>query len=849
VTRRARARGGLRGAAAGVVWPAGVRRVPPDELRWRCDPASLADAYAAQGAAARAESEALLSQAPAPADRAMLRARARLSDRPGVELDELIAQERAVQAIATGLNTEAPGFHVFVCGPLGSGRHALVEAALRVHAPPLPRPRDRVYVANFDHPERPTLLTLPRGKGRRFRRDLDHTLAALRRSIGSALAAEHHVAKCERLRRRADDAAARVIDDLAAELRGDGLIVGPIPEGFGTPELKVDVGSGDPLARRTVERRIAEGELRATRAIKGSLKRFDQARARLEEAAGEARAVARQGTLGLRRLDAHVARDLAQGFADDLARRYPTAPVRRWLDSLLDEIEEHTDAFVERDEERDEERRGEADFEPLAANLFVDARERPVPPVVHESHPTYANLFGAVDTAEGLPEHLRLRAGSVHRANGGVVVLDAAELLADRPTWRALKRTVKSSWIEVPRGGGPAGGGLRPDPIRTAFKLVAIGSEDLYDSMCAYDPDFGAVFKVKVQVEELLPRTPEHVTALAGALLQAIRRAGLLGPDAGALARLLETSTRLAGRRDRLALSFAALLDVMQEADRLAAAAGRDRVRAEDVDHALRQRRARHDLSEREAQELIDDGIVLLDVSGRRTGVVNALVVYDEGAHVYSRPTRVTAAAGVGRGGVVDIEREASFSGDSHHKGIEIVTGLLRERYAQDKPLCLTATLCFEQSYALVDGDSASLAELLALLSTLADVPLDQAWGVTGSIDQKGQVQAVGEVSTKVEGFFDVCLARGLDGRQGVLLPETNVRDLVLREDVVEAVRKGQFHVAAIQTLDDALELLTGQPAGRRSGPLAPFPEASLNGRVDARLRAYAEAASRFGGR
>lgn len=295
MTRSARTRRPQRGAGDGIRWPTGVRRVPTDELTWRCDPAALAPAYRQQADEARAEAEALVELAPTPEARARLRARARLSDRPRVDLDELIGQERAIEAIATGLSTEAPGFHVFVCGPRGSGRQALVEAALRVCTPPLPRPRDRVYVANFRHPERPVLLTLPRGKGRRFRRDLDRTLAVLRRAIGSALAAEHHVAKCDRLRRRADNAATRLIDDLAAELRGDGLIVGPIPEGFGTPELKVDVGAADPLARRTVERRLAEGELRATRAIKRSLKQFDEARARLEEVAGEARAVAARG--------------------------------------------------------------------------------------------------------------------------------------------------------------------------------------------------------------------------------------------------------------------------------------------------------------------------------------------------------------------------------------------------------------------------------------------------------------------------------------------------------------------------------------------------------------------------
>ncbi len=845
---RARTRGLRRGATrSGIQWPAGVRRVPARELTWTCDPARLHRAIQADGRLAREEAKGLREAAPSAAQRARLRARARLNDRPQAALAELVGQERAIEAIATGLGTEAPGFHVFVCGPRGSGRQALVQAALQVYTPPLPRPRDRVYVPNFHHPESPTLLTLPRGKGRRFRRDVDHMLTALRRAIGSALATEQHVAKSDRLRRRAETAATRVIEDLAAELRQKGLIVGPIPEGFGTPELRIEVGEPEPLSRKVVARRLQDGELKETRALTRRLKLYEKALARVEEAATEARAVARRGALALRRLDARVARGLAQGFTDDLATAYPTAPVRRWLDAFLEEVGDRVDLFVDRDEEREEERRTDLELlECFRANLFVDSKERPVPPVIFEPHPTYANLFGAVDPTEGLPDHLRLRGGALHRANGGVIVVDAVELLNDRAAWNALKRTVKSGWLEVPRGGGSSGGGLRPERIRTAFKLVAIGSEELYDSMYAYDPDFAAVFKVKVQVEEVLPRTEENVDAMAGAILRTARRAGLRTPDATALARLLEHSARLAGRNDRLAPWFSDLLDILQEADRLALVSGHKEIRSLDVDAALLQRRTRHDLSERESQEMLDDGVVLLELDGHRVGVVNALVVYDEGAHVYSRPTRVTAAVGVGRRGVVDLEREASFSGDSHHKGLEIVASLLRERYAQDKPLCLTATLCFEQSYSVVDGDSASLSEVLALFSALADVPLDQGWGITGSLNQKGEVQAIGDVTNKVEGFFDACIARGLTGRQGVIIPESNVRDLMLRPDVVKAVEKGRFHVAAVRTVDDALELVTGLPVGARAKFLGPFPEGSLNGRVDAKLLAYAEAARRF---
>ncbi|MDC3379214.1 AAA family ATPase, partial [Planctomycetota bacterium] len=317
-------------------------------------------------------------------------------------------------------------------------------------------------------------------------------------------------------------------------------------------------------------------------------------------------------------------------------------------------------------------------------------------------------------------------------------------------------------------------------------------------------------------------------------------------PDAPALARLLEHSARLAGRNDRLALWFTAVADVLQEADRLAEKAQRSTIKVKDVDDALEQRRRRHDLIERRTQEALDDGLTLLETAGSRVGVINALVVHDTPDQAFARPTRVTVTVSLGREGLVDIERKAELSGESHHKGVQIISGLLRERYAQDKPLALTASICFEQSYAHVDGDSASMGELVAVISALADAPIAQNWAMTGSINQKGEIQPVGDVNAKIEGFYDACLARGLTGKQGVLIPEANTGDLMLRDDVVKAVTKGRFHVAAVKQLDDALELLTGVPAGARPGLGESYAEGSLNRRADARLTHYAEAARRY---
>lgn len=842
----------------------GPRPLTPAELRWRCPPASLRAVVAADAAEAKAEAARLEAELPDARARERKLARRRLGDRPAVALEAVVGQARAAEALAVGLSTEAPGFHVAVVGPAGSGREALVRAALARRVPPLPPARDLVYVASFRHPSRPRLLSLPRGKGRRFLRDLDDVLAVLSRSIPAALDDPLHVSRCDRLRRRADAQAGRLVDDLAAELRLRGLVVGPIPQGFATPELRVLTDDGEPLSPRAIEGRLQRGELRRTAALRRALAEHAGARAELERVAGLARAESRKGTLAVRRLEARIAKDLARGFADDLARAHPTEAVRRWAKSFVAAVGERLEAFFaarprddgpfappsgppgppgpspyEGEPPHDDRRAGD----PLAvfrANLFVDARERPPAPVVFEPNPTFQNLLGSLDGDPALPEHHKLRAGSLLRANGGVLVTDLGELLADPVAWRAVKRAVRSGWIEVQRAAA-AGAAMRPEPVRTALRLVALATDDVWERACLDDPDTTDVFKVEARTEDDVPVA--EAPALAAALLRAARGAGLRPPDAPALARLLEHAARLAGRCDRLATRFAALLDVLQEADRLALTARRAAIRRADVEAALGARRRRVDHAERQLQRLFDDGLVLLDLDGARAGVVNALVVYDHGEHVFGRPCRVTAAVGVGRRGVVDVEREARLSGDHHHKGLQLLAGLLCERYAQSHPLALNATVAFEQSYAPVDGDSASLAEALAVLSALGDLPIDQGLAVTGSINQKGDVQPVGDVDAKVEGHFDACRSRGLTGRQGVLIPASNTKDLMLREDVVEAVAAGTYRVIPVRTLDEALTLVTGAPAPPRPAPHTPYPEGTAHARVDARLAAFARAA------
>lgn len=802
-----------------------ARLLSPAELRWRCDPRPL------QAALADREDDPL----PAAGRRA---------PRIPVRVSELVGQERALEAIRAGLAQDGPGFNIFVSGPPGTGREALVRAALRdlpATAAPwadFPAPRDRLYVADFDRPDRPRLVTLPRGQGKRFRREVDELVLVLRNALVTAFEDEDMRRRRDALKERTDRQARRVFEDFEDHVHDEAFTIGPVGEGFATPELRLELRNDEGrrrwLTKKQLERRIGDGSIRKSPALAKKLVRMDQVASELEEAASRARDIARKGGAALKRLDERTARLAALGPVNDLATRYPRRAVRRFTEQILERIGERLHVFLEHhpDEPAPDEREGPEDrrerrevVDPFGlspprtpdefrANLVVDASTRTMPPVVFEEVPTYSNLMGTLEAGDPQgPEHMRIRAGSLLAADGGVLVLDARELLQDQAAWKALKKALLRGRVEVqrfePQSHQPAGP-VRPRGVRIALKAILVGDDESYHQLHDHDDDFRAIFKVKVEVEDDVPNTDEKRLALARTLVRLARRAELLPLDAGALARVLEHAARLAGRRDRLAVKLGVLLDVLREAEELARRARASRVKAEHVHQALVARKARHAIAERKTQELLDDGVVLVETTGKRTAAVNALAVYDTGDHVFARPARVTASVSVGRAGVIDIEREAHLSGDTHHKGIQIMAGLLRMRYAQERPLCLTASVCFEQSYSPIDGDSASVAEVVAILSALADVPLDQGWAVTGSLNQMGDMQAIGDVNEKVEGFFDACRARGLTGSQGVLIPASNEGDLMLRGDVVEAVAKGQFHVRATRTIEDVLEVLAG---------------------------------------
>jgi predicted ATP-dependent protease len=492
-------------------------------------------------------------------------------------------------------------------------------------------------------------------------------------------------------------------------------------------------------------------------------------------------------------------------------------------------------------------------FLAFRVNVFVDNSRAKAPPVVIETNPTWGNLFGKIERRAYLgayfSDHTMLKAGSLHQANGGYLVVGARELLAGPGVWDGLKRAIRNREVR-PEDPAEALGmfvpqGLRPEPVPLDVKVIVTGDNSLYHTLSRFDEDFWEIFKVKADIDHQVDASAEYLAAYAGFVRSVAKTERLRPFSPEGIARVVEEGSRMVADQSKLSGRFGFLRDLVIESDYWAGRAGSPRVEAAHVRQAVEERVYRSSLIAERIRELIANGTFIVDVEGSAVGQVNGLAVVDLGDIAFGRPSRITARTFVGRTGVVNVEREARLSGSTHDKGVLILSGYLGWRYAQERPLGLAATVAFEQSYEGVDGDSASSTELYAILSSLADLPIDQGIAVTGSVNQRGQVQPIGGANEKIEGFYDVCKAVGLTGRQGVIIPRRNVRNLMLREDVVEAVAKGEFHVYAIDTIDEGLEILTGVPAGERQAD-GTYPPGTVHHLVDERLRKFGESLAEF---
>jgi predicted ATP-dependent protease len=765
----------------------------------------------------------------------------------------MLGQDRAHDALRFGARITAPGFNLFVIGAPGAGIDRTVRALLAEKARGEPSPDDWVYVNNFAEGHRPRALRLPPGRGPEFR----SAIAELIRDLGAALPAAFESQDYQARRRAIDEAFRRkqeqAFTSLTKEAGENSIAIVRTPFGFGVAPL----ADGGDVLKPEAFNALPEGEREK---LHEKLRQFE---ARLQEILQTVPRWDKERREEARTLDRDTARYAVAHSIDETKGRFGDLPVAlEHLEAMRNDLLDNVGVFIgpaQQAAAREDDGDGQewASIGPLEryeVNVLVTS-DGDGAPVVEELHPTLRNLVGRIEHVwhRGVlsTDFRRLKSGALHRANGGYLLLDARSLLSEPFSWAALKRALKTRRIRFESVDDilslTSTVSLQPDPVPLALKVVLVGERWLYWLLAAFDPDLGVHFKVLADFDDALDRAAGSAEAGYAQLVAALAKDGGLQPlDAPAVARVIEHAARLADDAHKLTLHVDRIRDLLAEADFWARDAGHDTTTAASVQRAIDERIRRAGRLRERVQESMLRGIALIDTAGASVGQVNGLSVLMLGEIAFGRPTRITARVRQGAGKLVDIEREVELGGPLHSKGVLILGGFLAGRYALAVPMSLHASLVFEQSYGGVEGDSASLAETCALLSALAEAPLRQDLALTGSINQHGEVQAIGGVNEKIEGFFDLCAARGLSGTQGVLIPAANAQHLMLRADVVEACAAGRFSVSTVATVDDAVEALTGLAAGERDAE-GRFPADSINGRVEARLLAFAQARREFG--
>ncbi|MBN1773371.1 MAG: AAA family ATPase [Deltaproteobacteria bacterium] len=765
----------------------------------------------------------------------------------------MLGQQRGVDALDFGLRVRARGFNIYVLGESGSGKTTSTERMVRVRAEQEPPGQDAVYLHNFDEPDLPQGILLPAGQGAPFAHDIEEAVAELGREIPRVLT----TAAFREQRNTILDESHRRAESRFVQLQRQGRRLGLLVRREGDRLALTPLKAGQPLTTEQYDE-LSEAERQAYEERSTSFQRrvpeYDRKLRQIQKDLEQRLLEAERGAI------AHVVEVI---FGDLLRRHAPLgAAVRRYLEQFQAYVLEGHRLFLppedraagagaEGSEGSEEPATGIAPFHdhvPFRVNVLVDRRREKHAPVVVERNPTYPNLFGYPEYREArgmyATDHTLLRAGALHRANGGYLVLQINDLARSSHAWDALKKAIRHRELRIEEledeTKPKTTGSVRPSPVPLNVKVVLVGPPETYWALQGQDDDFTRLFKVKADFEATMPLGRETLAAAVRFLARVAAEEGLLPLDRSALAAVLEYGVRQAGDQQKLTTRLAALIDLAAEADHWARRAGRRSIAAPDVARALAERHRRHEKDEDAVLREIDAGQILIDTRGCVVGQVNGLTVYDQGDHQFGVPARITARTYVGRKEVVNIDREVRLSGAIHDKGALTMVGFLGGRFAGDKPLAMSASITFEQNYGFVEGDSASAAELYALLSSLGGVPLRQDIAVTGSVNQQGEIQPVGAVNEKIEGFFKVCTRRGLRGTEGVVIPRSNARHLMVSAKVVQAVRRGKFHIWAVDHVDQGIGILTGFPAGRRRRD-GSWESGSVNDRVDRRLRELGE--------
>ncbi|MBX3463062.1 MAG: AAA family ATPase [Planctomycetes bacterium] len=739
----------------------------------------------------------------------------------------LLGQERPMAALRTGLSMHAPGYNLFVSGLVGSGRTAVVEHLLRDIQPVCRRVPDRVFVHNFREPNRPLLVSLPAGRAAAFRLELLELGRTLIGSLEAALRSRPHRMSRRVVLRAGSSRERRIMEALQrqAQKQGCALVRFQAQGGASTADI-YPVVDGEPITLDALSALVIEGKVDEAQRTR-LMQQREQLLERLDEVNDRVREERQRIDGELRAMDRQLAFRVLQSLTKAFQARWPQPEIADWLDAAGEFVERHLHRFLGADDGDDESRAGEVEVAAAPEPRLVEFQANVVKtscsdacPVVIETNPTYANLFGTISApADGAaPGPTNVHPGALLRAEGGYLVLRCLDVLRENGVWPQLKRTLQTGRLEIrefDQGAGTPTGALQPEAIPLEIKVVLIGEPGVYEHLAGEDPQFPQIFKIHAEFDTTIAVDAENLTRYADYVQWLVDSERLRPFAPQAMAAIAEYGARAAGRRDRLITRYSELGDLAREASHLCEEAGARTVTREHVEGTVQRQRRRHDLPQELTERDYASGYMRLSTSGTEIGQINALTVLDTGTIEFGRPCRITCNSGVAtaqQSGLVNIEGLANLSGPIHDKGVMILEGYLLQEFGREGPLCMQATICFEQLYNGVEGDSASLAQLLALLSSLSGVPLRQGLAVTGSVNQKGEVQAVAAVNDKIEGFYRLCRARRLTKDQGVVLPRANVGDLMLDREVVEAVARGEFSVIAVADVAGAIEQFTGLP-------------------------------------
>ncbi|MBW2027512.1 MAG: AAA family ATPase [Deltaproteobacteria bacterium] len=769
-------------------------------------------------------------------------------DPPG---DPILGQERATDAIRFGIGMKQNGYHIYVAGPPKTGLTHIAKTHLEEQAKKEPTPPDWCYVYNFKEPDRPKSLRLTAGRGKELKKDMAEFIDSLKSKIREVFDSDDYRAKESEVHQGFEKTRRKITEELSELAKQEGFILQISQVGMVIIPATQD---GQPMSQEDLaqlsdeeKKRLREKSDDLHEKMKGAIQRIREAEAEFKKRHSK--------------LDSDIALYVVDQLLEFYLQKYRDEPdVTDFLAQVKEDILENIDDFKKQPEPPQPQvgqfpvQPKELVFRKYDVNVLIDNSETKGAPVFIESNPIYPNLFGTIERQAWFgalfTDFTMIKPGVLHKANGGYLVMKALDLLKWYFSWEALKRALRDQEIRIEDLGELYGlfstKTIRPEPIPLDTKIVLTGDPYLFELLHLYDDRFQKLFKIKAHMDDRLDRKEDTILQCAQMIGRFCREQKIRHLDRSGVARTLEYSMERTEDGEKLTLELADISDLIKEANYFASLEEKDLIGRDHVEKAIQKRIYRSNLVEERIKELVKDDIFWIETAGSKVGQINGLSLLMTGDHEFGKPNRITAVVSVGREGVIAIEKESKMSGNIHTKGVMILTSFLKERFGHNKPISLTATLCFEQSYGLVEGDSASSTELFALLSALSGVPIKQGIAVTGSVSQKGEIQAVGGVNRKVEAFFDICKHKGLNGEQGVIIPEKNIRNLMLKQEVIDAVKEGRFHIWPIATIEEGIEILTGIEAGTLQED-GSYPEGTLFRRADERLIEIGEIVKKFG--